>query len=99
LGTVDEVGGASPGGDASVVFAVVVVGVEVVVEVAAQAAVADLQKAREGGAPAFFEDGAVQTFDVAVGLWASGADLGVLDAGRQTLVERSAPELVAVVGG
>jgi len=63
--------------------AVVVVVVEVAGEVASQAAVADLEVAREGGSPAFFEDGAVQSFDVAVGLRAAGADLGVADAGGQ----------------
>ena len=97
-GTVDEVGRASSGRDASVVFAVVVVVVQVAGEVASQAAEADLEVAREGGPPAFFEDRAVQSFDVAVGLRAAGADLGVPDAGGQSGAEGVAAELVAVVG-
>jgi hypothetical protein len=71
--------------------------VEVVLELAAQAAVADVEEAGEGGPPAFFEDRAVQSFDVAVGLWAPGADLGVLNAGGESGAEGLAAELVAVV--
>src|SRR3954452_10520449 len=97
-GTVDEVSGASSGGRASGVGAVVVVVVEGVVEVAAQAAVADLQEARKGGAPALFEDRAVQAFDVAVGLRAPGSDLAVLDAFGEATRELAPPELVAVIG-
>ena len=81
------------------VFAVEVVVVQVVLELAPEAAVADLEEAREGGSPALFEDRAVQSFDVAVGLWAPGADLAVLDTGREARVELAAAELVAVVGG
>jgi hypothetical protein len=52
-----------------------------------------LQVAREGGPPALFEDRAVESFDVAVGLRAAGADLGVVDAGWEALIELAAPEL------
>jgi hypothetical protein len=77
---------------------VVVVVVGVVVQVALQAAVADLQETREGGAPAFFKDGAVQAFDVAVGLWAPGFDAAVAGAQRGDLgAEVRCVELVAVV--
>ena len=72
-----------------------VVVVQVAGEVAAQAAVADLEVASEGGPPALFEDRAVQSFDVAVGLRSPGADLGVRNAGRESLIELSAAELVA----
>jgi hypothetical protein len=68
----------------SVVFALVVVVAQVVGEVATSAAVADLEVAGEGGPPAFFEDGAVQPFDVPVGLWATGADVGMADAGGES---------------
>jgi len=44
--------------EAAVVWAVVVVGVEVVVEVASEAGVADVDVAGEGRSPAFLEDGA-----------------------------------------
>jgi hypothetical protein len=63
------------------VGAFVVVVAEVAVEVSFEAAVADLEEAGEGGAPAFLEDGALQPLDVAVGLRPSGADPGVGDAG------------------
>jgi hypothetical protein len=80
------------------VGAVVVVVVGVVVQLTLQAAVADLQEAREGGAPAFFEDGAVQSFDVAVGLWAPGFDATVAGAQRGDLGgEVRCVELVAIV--
>lgn len=84
-------------GEAAGVGAVVVVVVEVVVEVASEAAVADVEEAGEGGPPAFFEDGAVEAFDVAVGLWAAGADLCVGRVGGEALAELAAAELVAVV--
>ena len=37
----------------------------------------DTEVADERGAPARFEDHAVEAFDMAVGLWAAGADEGV----------------------
>jgi hypothetical protein len=73
---------------------VVVVVVVVVIEVAAPAAVADLQEACEGRTPTVFEDRAVQSFDVAVGLCAPGADLAVLDAAGKSAAELAASELV-----
>jgi hypothetical protein len=51
-----------------VVFAVEVYFVQLVGEVAAQTGEADLQVAVEGGPPAVFEDRAVQSFDMALGL-------------------------------
>ena len=85
--------------EAAVVDAVVVVEGEVGVEFAAQAGVARVEVAREGGSPAFVEDRLVQRFDVAVGLGPAGVDAGV--AGAEAL-ERSCSngepaELVAVV--
>jgi hypothetical protein len=80
-----------------VVLAVVVVVVQVVREVASEAGEADLEVARERGSPARFEDRAVQSFDVPVGLWAPGADLAVQGAGREPRGELAAPELGAVV--
>jgi hypothetical protein len=56
-----------------------------------------LEVAGEDGPPAFFENGAVEPFDVAVGLWAPGADLAVADAGWQAGAERAAAELASVV--
>jgi hypothetical protein len=54
--------------------------------------------AREGRAPALFEDRLVERFDVAVGLWAAGVDAAVAGAEPgQRLAERDAAELVAVV--
>jgi len=76
-----------------VVFAVEVVVVQVVGQVAAQAAEADLQVACERRAPALLEDRAVQAFDVAVGLGVLGANSGVRDAGGQPGGELVAPEL------
>jgi hypothetical protein len=98
-GTVDEFGWGSALGDAAGVCSVKVVDVKVGVELALKTAVARLQEAREGGPPALFQDGAVQTFDVPVGLRSAGADAGVAGA---DLVDRrleAAAELVAVVGG
>jgi hypothetical protein len=87
-------------GDAPGVGAVVVVEVEVGVEFALQAAVAQVDEAREGGAPALFEDRAVQAFDVPVGLRAPGADATVAGAEVvQTGAEVEVAELVAVVRG
>jgi len=60
-----------------VVFAVVVVVVQVAGEVAAQSGEADLEVARERRSPAPLKDRAVQPFDVAVGLRAAGTDLSV----------------------
>ena len=80
------------------VDAVVVVAVQVVVEVASEAGEADVEVAGERGAPALFEDRAVQALDVAVGLRTAGANEGV--AGRQFGQgggEGRAAELVAVV--
>jgi hypothetical protein len=74
LGTVDEVGRRPTGGDASGVGALVVVVADVGVQVSAQAGVAGNVKATERRSPALLEKRAVQTFDVPVGLWASGAD-------------------------
>jgi len=79
-------------------FAVVVVVVEVVREVAAQAAETDVEVARERGSPAFLKDRAMQAFDVPVGLWAPGADLAVTGSGGQQSRELTAAELGAVVG-
>jgi hypothetical protein len=62
-----------------VVGAVVVVIVEVVGEVAAQAGDGDAEVAGERGPPAFFENQPLQRFDVAVGLGATGADAGDAD--------------------
>jgi hypothetical protein len=70
---------------------------QVVVEMAFEARVADLQEPRERGAPALLEDRAVQPFDVPVGLWSAGADLGVRDTIGQSFGEGAASELVAVV--
>ncbi len=80
------------------VLAVVVVVVQVAGEVAAQAGEADLEVAGEGGSPALFEDGAVQPFDVAVGLRAARTDLSVRGALRQPGGELAPPERGAVVG-
>ena len=66
-------------------------------EVATQAGEADLQIACEGGSPALLEDRAVQPFDVAVGLRATGADAGVRDIFGELRTEGLASELVAVV--
>ena len=78
--------------------AVVVVVVGVVVELALQASVADLQEAREGGTPALFQDGAVQSFDMAVGLWAPGFDAAVAGVQRGDLCgEVRCVEFVGVV--
>ena len=54
-------------GDAAVVGAVGVVGVEVIGEVAGEAAVSDVEVAGAAWPPAFFQDGLVEAFDVAVG--------------------------------
>jgi hypothetical protein len=80
-----------------VVFAVVVVVVEAVREVASEAAEADLEVARERRSPAFFEDRAVQAFDVAVGLRAPGT-IWLCRVGGQQGREFAAAELGAVVG-
>ena len=56
---------------------VVVVG-EVGLELAAEAAEAGEEVACKRGSPAFVEDRLVECFDVAVGLWAAGADAGVM---------------------
>ena len=98
MGTVDEVCGAASLGDAAVVFAVVVVVIQVAAEFAFEAAVADLKKPREGRSPALLEDRAVQAFDVSVGLRAPGVDARVADVeALQRGGEREAAELVAVV--
>jgi hypothetical protein len=85
-------------GEAAVVDAVVVVGAEEVVEVAPQAGEADVEIAGEGWPPALLEDGAVWPLDVAVGLGAAGAGVGVarLEGVGDELVEVGL-ELVAVV--
>ena len=80
------------------VLAAVVVIAQVGGELAAQAAVADVDEASKRWSPTLFEDGAVQPFDVAVALRAPSADLGVSDAGGQAGVEGAAAELGAVVG-
>jgi hypothetical protein len=59
-----------------------------------QSAVAQVEIAREGRPPARFEDGAVQSFDVAVGLWTAGADLGLASAERRDRVAEMVGELV-----
>jgi hypothetical protein len=72
---------------------------EVALKLALEAGVAGIEVAREGGSPAFFEDRLVQCFDAAVGLRASGVDVG--GACLETLDrcgEDWALELVAVVG-
>jgi hypothetical protein len=75
----------------------VVVG-EVVVEVAAQTGVGDLVEARERRSPALFEDRAVESFDVPVGLRSAGANPGVTGAERcERAAEVEVAELVAVV--
>src|SRR4029079_16071643 len=76
-GGVDEVDRESAAGDAAGVGAVVVVGPEVVGQVAAEPAVAELAVAREGGPPALVEDRLVQVLDVSIGLRPAGTDPGV----------------------
>ena len=79
-GTVDDVCGDAAAGESAVVDAVGVVEGQVGVELAAQAGVARVKVAREGGPPAFVEDRFVQRFDVAVGLRAAGVDAAVARA-------------------
>lgn len=96
--TVDDVCGDASSGGAAVVDAVEVVVAQVGVEVAFEAGVADVEVAGEGGAPALFEDRAVQPFDVSVGLRTSGADLGDASAERGSgRAEPLVAELVAAV--
>jgi hypothetical protein len=83
VGTVDELGRAAPGRDAAMVVAVEVVGLEVVRELASQAAVADLEEARERWPPALLEDCPVQTLDVAVCLCPERIWLCSTAAGRR----------------
>jgi hypothetical protein len=76
-----------------------VVVVQVAGEFASDAGEADLEEAGKDGSPAFLEDGAVESFDVAVGLRSPGADAGVADIeGGERVGEAAAAELVAVIG-
>src|SRR5687768_2819795 len=97
--TVDELGRAAAGRRASGVGAVSVVVVQIAGEFASDAGAADLEEAGKDGSPAFLEDGAVKSFDVAVGLRSPGADAGVADIeGGERVGEAAAAELVAVIG-
>jgi hypothetical protein len=81
-----------------VVDAVGVVEGEVVIELAAEAGVAGMEVAGEGGPPALLEDQAVERFDMAVGLWPARFDVGDRGfEGGDRLVEWLALEFVAVV--
>lgn len=98
MGGVDDIGGDAAFGDAAVVGAVGVVGVEVVGEVAGEAAVSDVEVAGEAWPPALFQDGLVEAFDVAVGLGSAGAGAGVAGAELLECLVEAAVEFVAVVG-
>lgn len=96
--TIDELGGDPSLGDAPGVGALEVVEVNRRVQLAVEAAVADLQKARERRSPALIEQCAVEALDVTVGLRAAGLDSAVPDVeSGERLGENRPAELVAIV--
>ena len=95
----DDLAGDSAFGESAGVGAVVVVVAEVFDQVALEGCQLRDERAGERGSPALFEDGELESFDVAVGGWSAGPDPPLADLELAEAVdELVGAELGAVVG-
>jgi hypothetical protein len=96
--TVDDVRGDAPAREPAGVRTLEVVEAQVLGQLAAEPLEADLEVAREGRAPALFEDRVVERLDGAVRLRTSGADASRSRAELSKRLLEAAAELVPVIG-